>query len=169
MDNFIKQEEEAIDQVNSFTEEGRKVECIFQLIERLKKMLNFSIQFDESGKMRHVFDEDNGTTKEILETQAKRRLMQIFNLNLEHASQMGNDYAEKTRIIEGFFNFIIIISLIFIILRTIQSNSSIPWISNGISQKSKSNFTSRSCQNTKNKIWNPNFPFIRQQHTIYQK
>ena len=102
MDVYIKNEEEAIEQVNSFTEGGRKVECIFQLIERLKKMLDFSMQFDESGKMRHIYDEDNGTTKEILETQVKRRLMQIFNLNLEHASQMGNDSTDKTRNIEGF-------------------------------------------------------------------
>ena len=49
--NNRKNIQDEINELQTFTEGGRKVQFIIELMRRLKSMLDFSSQFDEHGRM----------------------------------------------------------------------------------------------------------------------
>lgn len=51
IDDENKPVEEAVEELQTYTEGGRKVEFIIKLMRRLKAMLDFSSQFNEHGQL----------------------------------------------------------------------------------------------------------------------
>ena len=99
IDDERKPIEEAVEELQSYTEGGRKTEYIIKLMRRLKSMLDFSCQFDESGRM-----DQNGR---------KLSYQEIFG--------------EEKQNHEGLI-LLLYFSIIFILLRKFQSVYYISWL-----------------------------------------
>ena len=93
IDDDKKPVEEAIEELQTYTEGGRKVEYILKLMRRLKGILDFSCQFNEHGQM----DQNQG----------KLTFEEIFGLE-----KQSN---------EGILLLLFYYSINFIFLRKVQS------------------------------------------------